>query len=310
MSPPSREILGHLQEVVDLPDLAGTRYAVLRLLGRGGMGSVYLAHDAVLDREVALKVLSDPDPDGSLGARLAREARILARLEHPGIVPVHDAGTLPDGRTFYVMKHVSGLTVDAWVAGKPDLAERLRLFLGICDAVAFAHAHGVIHRDLKPGNLMVGAYGEALVLDWGVAREPAGSAAPATGTGRQAGTGHGAVVGTPSWMAPEQARGEPATPRSDVYSLGRVLALLAGDGPRPLAAIAARATDPAPDLRYPGIAELAGDVRSFLAGAKVTAHRETAADRLRRLARPHALLIALVLAYLLMRAGILLAAGL
>src|SRR6185295_3210603 len=143
------------------PDVSGTRYEIIRELGRGGMGIVYLARDTALEREVALKVVDRPS-----GA--ATEARIIARLEHPGIIPVHDCGELPDGRLFYAMKRVRGDRLDRWTASGHDLNERLSVFLRVCDAVAFAHAQGVIHRDLKPENVMVGEFGEVLVLDWGI----------------------------------------------------------------------------------------------------------------------------------------------
>src|SRR5881397_3038329 len=134
------------------------------------MGVVWLAEDIQLDRRVALKVLYLPEQSGDLEARLLREARILARLEHPGIVPVHDAGTLADGRVFYAMKYVQGLRLDQHLPALPAPADRLRVFQRICDAVAFAHSRGVLHRDLKPQNVMVGAFGEVLVMDWGVAK--------------------------------------------------------------------------------------------------------------------------------------------
>jgi serine/threonine protein kinase len=163
--------LRHLREMADLPDLAGTPYEILETIGRGGMGTVYLALDRRLDREVALKVIQLPGDAGTAEdiERLLREARVLARLEHPGIVPVHDAGLLPDGRAFYAMKRVRGLRLDEHARAVP-LTDRLRAFERVCEAVAFAHAHGVIHRDLKPENVMVGPFGEVLVMDWGVAK--------------------------------------------------------------------------------------------------------------------------------------------
>src|SRR5688500_17373720 len=147
--------------------LADERYEVLEELGRGGMGVVYLAHDAELDREVALKVLNADCTSPASAARLLQEARVLARLEHPGIVPVYDAGTLPDGRVFCVMKRVRGRRLDLWVTeakGTRQLSTEsvLRLFLRVCESIAFAHDAGVIHRDLKPQNIMVGTFGEVL----------------------------------------------------------------------------------------------------------------------------------------------------
>jgi eukaryotic-like serine/threonine-protein kinase len=115
-------------------------------------------------------VLEVPGNEGDLASRLIREARVLARLEHPGIVPVHDAGTLADGRVFYAMKFVEGQRLDRYIESLASLPDRLRIFMSICDAVAFAHAHGVLHRDLKPANVMVGPFGEVLVMDWGLAK--------------------------------------------------------------------------------------------------------------------------------------------
>src|SRR6516164_9083138 len=142
------------------PDLSGTRYELRELIARGGMGAVYAAEDGKLNRRVALKVLDSTGAAPELTQRLIREARILAQLEHPGIVPVHDVGTLPDGRVYYTMKFVRGLRLDQYITQLDSLPQRLRLFLRVCDAVAFAHARGVLHRDLKPANIMVGSFGE------------------------------------------------------------------------------------------------------------------------------------------------------
>src|ERR1700685_2536714 len=224
------------------PDLAGTRYRLLERVARGGMGVVYAARDEKLERRVALKVLDVPGTDGDLANRLMREARVLARLEHPGIVPVHDAGTLADGRVFYAMKFVEGQRLDQYIESLASPPDRLRIFLRICDAVAFAHARGVLHRDLKPANVMVGPFGEVLVLDWGLAKilrepacvstepgpdvtilhlsSPAGTARNATEV--SAVTAIGTIMGTPGYMSPEQARGDNAhlDERSDIFSLG------------------------------------------------------------------------------------------
>ena len=145
-----------------LLDIVGTKYECVEELGRGGMGTVYLAEDRELDRLVAVKVLNTPDVTDDLRERMIREAQIIARLEHPGIVPVHDAGTLPDGRIFYAMKYVRGSRLDEYAAQRTSLNDRLRKFQAVCDAVAFAHAHGVIHRDLKPQNIMIGSFGNGL----------------------------------------------------------------------------------------------------------------------------------------------------
>ena len=323
------DALARLREAAELPDLSGTRYRVLGKLGQGGMGSVYLVADAELLRDAALKVLCAPDPSGDLAARLRREAQLLARLEHPGIVPVHDAGTLHDGRVFYVMKHVRGARLDAWRRQGQPLPARLRLFQKVCGAVAFAHAQGVIHRDLKPDNIMVGEFGEAVVMDWGVARLLQG-AAPADEASAQAAptrppmiqaaaTGHGAVVGTPEWMSPEQARGETTglDERSDVWALGAILRfLLEGtEIPKPVESICRKALSQLPQDRYRTAAEMSGEVDAFLDGLPVTAHRETFSERAGRLLRssmalPLGAIVLLMLAYLIMRALVALFAGL
>src|SRR5262249_57760993 len=177
------------------------------------MGIVCLARAWALDREVALRIVgraaegTRADPP----AALAQEARILARLEHPGIVPVHDFGELPDGRVCYAMKRVRGQRLDAWLAAGRSLADRLAVFLRVCDAVAFAHAHGVVHRDLKPENVMVAGFGDVLVLDWGIATLGGQRETPA------------AIAGTPDYMAPEQRAGAAPDRRTDIYALGVVL---------------------------------------------------------------------------------------
>ena len=243
------------------PEFESGRYAVVEEIGRGGMGTVYLALDEELGREVAIKI-----PNALASARLERrlrnEARVLARLEHPGIVPIHDAGRLADGRLFYVMKRVRGRTLGEHLHDNPDLNERLRLFERMCEPVAFAHAQGFIHRDLTPGNVMVGAFGEVMVMDWGVAKTVGSrqssvdshslqsesavpvssrqesavsvdsrqeSAVPVDGASNLAPkTDAGTVVGTAGFMAPEQARGavQEIDARADVYGLGAILFLL------------------------------------------------------------------------------------
>jgi serine/threonine protein kinase len=268
----SEPALDRLAEMFRQPDVSGTRYEILGELGRGGMGVVYLARDTALDREVALKVVDRPS-----GA--ATEARIIARLEHPGIVPVHDCGELPDGRLFYAMKRVRGDRLDRWMASAHDLSERLGVFLRVSEAVAFAHAHGVIHRDLKPENVMVGEFGEVLVLDWGIE----------------------SVIGTPPYMAPEQERRDTTVDhRADVFALGAMLEQIAA-GAVPIAAIAAKAQSAEPLARYQSVAALAADVNRFLAGHAVEAHRERAIDWLARVGRRYRLPILLVITYLAVR---------
>ncbi|HLE83352.1 MAG TPA: serine/threonine-protein kinase [Thermoanaerobaculia bacterium] len=302
-------------------DLGESRYELQEPLGRGGMGTVYRARDRELEREVAVKVLDAHHPEAA--RRMLQEARVVARLEHPAIVPIHDAGTLPDGRVWYAMRLVRGSRLDRVIGERRPLPELLRVFERICDAVAFAHARGVIHRDLKPENVMVGPFGEVLVMDWGVAKvagEPLAERGPGPpGEGQEAdrrrgaGTAHGTVLGTPGFMAPEQARGEVerVDGRADVYALGAILRVLL-DGrpaPRPLLAVCRKASAPAPEARYGSVRELAAEVARHLDGLPVAAHRESLADRLRRFGRRYRTAILLILAYVLVRTALLLWAG-
>jgi serine/threonine protein kinase len=308
----SDRTLDHLRAVADEPDLSGTRYQLAEPVGRGGMGRVYRARDTGLDRDVALKILHTTEAGEA--DRLIAEAKILARLEHPGIVPVHDAGTLPDGRVFCAMKLVRGTRLDALARDTADLPERLRIFQRICETVAFAHAHGVLHRDLKPQNIMVGSFGEVLVLDWGIASQITRTAigpdtvSPATDAEP---TARGARIGTPGWMAPEQEQGRTAsiTERTDVFGLGAILRELVETAPRVqgakpparLRAIIERATAAQPADRYRDVPTLADDVGRFLAGVAVSAYREPFVERTVRLARKYRTPILLVLTYLAMR---------
>ena len=301
----SDRAMSRLRAAVREPDLSRTKYELVGVAGSGGMGTVYVVEDTELRRRVALKVLEVPDP--GLEARLRREAQVLARLEHPGIVPVHDVGTLPDGRAFYTMKWVQGDRLDRHLSSTVPLAERLRLFSKIADPVAFAHAQGVLHRDLKPENVMVGAFGEVLVMDWGLAKV-LGDADAASGRT----TGESAVLGTPGFMSPEQKAGASAgvDARTDVYSLGALLQWMAGpDAPRPLQAIARKATAVRREDRYADVPALAADVTRFADGAAVSAYAEGLGRRALRVAKRHRIALGIVLAYLAGRAIIFLGTG-
>ena len=303
----SDDKLNHLRTIVNDPDFSSTKYTFVKELGRGGMGAVYLAEDRELNRLVAVKVLNTPDITDDLRRRMIREAQIIAGLEHPGIVPVHDVGTLPDGRIFYAMKFVRGLRLDEYASQGASLRDRLRKFQAVCDAVAFAHAHGVIHRDLKPQNIMIGSFGEVLVLDWGVAKV----LKPQIDTDFIHGlinenydTSHGTVIGTRDYMSPEQARGEidQLDERTDVYSLGAVLRfLLADKATKPAKAICAKAMSDAPENRYASAAELSADIARLLDSEPVSAYRENAFEKVSRWVGKNRFLVLLILAYLLMR---------
>ncbi|MGH9968631.1 MAG: serine/threonine-protein kinase [Pyrinomonadaceae bacterium] len=335
--------LEHLRSIAANPDFGPTKYRIVEELARGGMGIVYQAEDLELNRRIALKVLNTPEADSSLARRMVREAQIIARLEHPGIIPVHDVGVLADGRVFYAMKLVRGERLDEYAARNDSVKDRLRKFQAACDAVAFAHAHGVIHRDLKPQNIMIGSFGEVLVLDWGVAKlmrkGPSVSSdadtlmlpgrKPATDETKPAiedDTTHGTIMGTPHYMAPEQARGEieQLDQRADVYSLGAILYFLltnqspgvttrsesgAMRRPRELnakitkaaEAVCLRAMGESREERYASAAELSLEIARLLDDEPVSAYRENAFEKTGRWLGKNRFLILLVLAYLLMR---------
>jgi len=315
--------VGRLRSAASWPDVPPERYAVRALIGRGGMGSVFEAYDQRLGRNVAIKVSNAAVPGTGLDARLRQESVVLGRLEHPGIVPVHDAGELADGRWYYVMKLVRGQTLTEHVATLDGEAAMLGVFERLADTVAFAHANGVIHRDLKPSNIMVGSFGEVLVLDWGVAKilketpladggaEPHDGQAPA----RDA-TASGTRVGTPGFMAPELQRGDAvsAGPAADVFSLGALLFWVLTGRPAPDAGdeagrqLAALATPPSRRLKAvilkclsPDAGDLVADLARYRAGLPVTAHPEGLIERTWRWLGRYQTFILLVLAYLVMR---------
>jgi hypothetical protein len=285
----SDRAIQRLRAAAAWPEL-DARYSITGVAGHGGMGTVYVARDHVLDRDVAVKVLDVADQKGARASRLQKEARILARLDHPGIVPIHDAGTLPDGRTFYVMKLIQGRRLDHFLASAASLPERLNAFARVLDAVAFAHAHGVVHRDLKPENVMAGSFGEVYVMDWGVAQDSHPEGEPA-------------VVGTPGFMPPEQEQArDRVDARADIFALGTMLAQLGGPtAPAALKAIAEKARQPEADQRYPDVAALAADLARFRNQDPVEAYRESVPERFVRLYRRYELPILLLLAYVVMR---------
>ena len=309
---------------VELPALGpDDRYAISGEHARGGIGRILRAHDRKLERDVALKELINPSERAR--ARFDREVRITARLEHPAVIPVHDAGHWDDdGRPYYSMKLVSGQSLKEVIDDTHTRRERLALLpnmIAVAEAIGYAHSVGVIHRDLKPSNVLVGGYGETVVIDWGLAKElgteddafDSYERDPLRDGGDQL-TVAGAVVGTPAFMAPEQARGEPVDERADVYALGamlyhllsgrtpyqgsseEVVALvreqapvplreLAPDVPADLAAIAAKAMAREPGDRYPDGGALAADLTRFRTGQLVGAHEYSWGQLVARWAR-------------------------
>ena len=270
--------LDHLRSVVDLPDLSGTRYELEEELGRGGLGVVYAARDLQLQRSVAIKVLDSTLPP----VRLEEEARIIARLEHPAMVPIYETGRLPDGRAFYAMKRVAGDRLDRYLNARHSIGERLRVIQKVGEALAFAHTCGIVHRDLKPQNVMVGSFGEVYVMDWGVE----------------------GVAGTPQFRAPEQAApsGRPLDQRADVYALGALLRfVLPEPAPRPLCAVAMKAMSAEPDARYHDVPALLLDAQRFQDGLAIEAYPDSVWQRTRRFAGRNQVLLLLLGAYLAVR---------
>ena len=316
-------------------------------IGRGGIGRVLLALDQHLGREVAIKELL-PEPATSLvaGTVLARflsEARITGQLEHPHIVPVYELGRRSDGRLYYSMRVVRGETMGDVLHRTTNLDERLALLphLGrVCNAIAYAHSRGVIHRDLKPDNIMIGEFGETVVLDWGIAKVKGdasqGGAQVPRGVTALGTTSEGTIVGTPLFMSPEQLSGSSEVDEtSDVWALGVVLYIIlcgrppfqadslrdlkrqvfeerlapprrvSNRAPRELAAITRRALRREKAERYPTAKELAWDLDAYMSGAKVSAYTYSPFDLLRRFAKRHrgASWVALVALIALMALG-------
>lgn len=280
------------------------RYQLGPELARGGMGRIHEALDRTLGRHVAIKCALRATP--GLAQRFEREVALTSRLEHPAIVPVHDAGTLPDGTPFYAMRLVVGRTLDRLIAEADSPERRLALVpsvIAVADAMAYAHSHRIVHRDLKPHNILIGEFGETVLLDWGLAKDLTEPEPPADEPGVDATdatdatmTAAGDVLGTRGYMAPEQAAGEPVGLAADVYGLGATLhhvltgvvprglplAPIGADTPPDLIAIVARATAEAPAARYPSARELAADLHRFQAGRLVEARRYSPAQLVAR----------------------------
>lgn len=289
-------------------------------LARGGMGRIVRAHDRRLGRGVAIKELL-PGHDAS---RFEREAKITARLEHPSIVAVHEAGRWPSGEPFFAMKLVAGESLDKKIAACSTLQQRLELVpavAAVVDALAYAHNAGVIHRDLKPSNVLVGRYGETVVIDWGLAKDLA-SNGPDLASISRASPGEGmtivgSVLGTPAYMPPEQADGSPVDQRADVYALGALLyhvlagrppydggssddllrAVLAGkpkrladlapNAPIELVAIVEKAMARGRAYRFQNAGEMADELRRFQTGQLITTHRYTFGELFQRWLRKY-----------------------
>ncbi len=317
-----------------------SRYGAGRVQGEGGLGRVWATRDTLLNRTVALKEIR-PDRLGSQQAvtGFLREAQITGQLEHPNIVPIYDLGRKPGrGEPYYTMRLVDGETFTRAIAshhalrreGKADrlsLSRLLNAFVGVCNAVGYAHSRGVIHRDLKPENVILGAFGEVILLDWGLAKVYTDADEEATGPASielsaDASVGHsvaGKATGTPAYMAPEQALGrvDQIGPATDIYGLGAILfEILTGRAPhtgrnvsevldrivtgatpqarsvdpkasQALTAVCARAMSREPEGRYAQAAELAEDVQRWLADEPVSAFREPPLQRAARFARRH-----------------------
>jgi serine/threonine protein kinase len=313
------------------------RYRILRPHARGGLGEVYVARDEELGREVALKeIQSTHAHDPNSRGRFVREAEVTGGLEHPGIVAVYGLGSYADGRPFYAMRFIQGDSLKEAIdrfhkAGKPDFTgtefrQLLGRFVDVCQAIAYAHSRGVLHRDLKPGNIMLGKFGETLVVDWGLAKVVGTKEVEygdrtlniSSGSGSTP-TMQGQAIGTPAFMSPEQAAGrlDELGPATDVYSLGATLySLLANRPPidadriadalrkaergewtplrevnaaipKPLAAICAKAMALKSGDRYDSAQTMAADVERYLADEPVSTYRDPLHTHASRWARKH-----------------------
>ncbi|HEY5922438.1 MAG TPA: protein kinase [Kofleriaceae bacterium] len=301
-----------------------SRYAIHGEIARGGMGRVVEATDTVLGRTVALKEALSLDPETL--RRFQRETRITARLEHPSIVPVHDAGTSSSGQPYYVMRKVGGRPLEELVARADSLEKRLALIphiVAAAQAIAHAHERGIVHRDIKPSNILVGDLGETIVIDWGLAKaideadDPHAPVQRVIEVDDAIKTRAGIVFGTPGFMAPEQLRGKPVDERCDVYALGATIyhllarrpphhakggddmmkAAVAGPPtpldtivhgvPPELTTIVDKALAHDATQRYQDAGALAEDLRRFLTGQLVASHYYSPREKLMRFVRKH-----------------------
>lgn len=308
----------HSEPLLELPLVPRANYHVMHEIARGGLGRISLARDLRLNRVVAIKELLRPT--SSSRARFLREIELTVRLQHPNIVSLHEAGRWPDGQLFYAMNHVAGSTLLQRIEAARSQEDRLGLLplvVQVAEAIALAHSEGIVHRDLKPANVLVGPFGETVVIDWGLAKYAGTPEQPhAKPTGASIGITHeGLIVGSPPYMPPEQARGEEADERADVYSLGallyhalsgrapffdvpneRLLEHMTNRSPAPLRQVVANLppdllaiVDKAlafdPDDRYDNGAEMALELHRFTTGRLVGAYDYRAVDLIRRFVR-------------------------
>jgi len=311
---------------VVLPRVDPDRYVAGREFAKGGLGRITEVHDVVLKRPVLLKQLLRENPAAE--RRFVREALITARLAHPGIVPIYEAGRLANGEAFYSMKRIDGHTLGDELGKAESLADRLALLhtlITVAETMAYAHSQGVIHRDIKPNNVIVGGFGETVVIDWGLAKDLRSAEDTSAETSEHTSqndspelTAAGSVMGTPLYMSPRQAKGLDIDERADVYAIGVMLyQLLSGQrpyreaksasevlakiqlgppepivahepaAPRELVAIAEKAMAWDLDKRYRSAAELAEELRDFQTGKLVGAHEYSAGQLLGRWLRRH-----------------------